>query len=295
MPYLPIWVGSAWQARRTSQCNSCFTKGNSSCRSEKARYLPKIKEDEIQDRSKADSVAKAVAVAQTLWFGIQAAHRVSKGLDVTKLEITTFGHVVLNIFIYFFWWNKPLNVRFPINVYPKKSEDKQEPSSEASSNQNNSGQETESQTPLRPSLPFRVKIATLLDEPDRFWGSFVVLLVVLLGFAMSALFGGIHCLAWNSPFPTDVERILWRVCAPIVTAAPALGVLTAVGGAITDDLTGTLATTLDSTFMWLEVIFVLAYSLARICLLVLSLTSLRALPYNAYQNPPWTLFFPHIS
>jgi len=75
---------------------------------------------EIQDRGKADAVAKAIAIIQTLWFAVQAAHRVSQGLVVTELELTTLGHVVLNILIYWCWWNKPLNLQFPVEVSTKK-------------------------------------------------------------------------------------------------------------------------------------------------------------------------------
>ena len=54
---------------------------------------------EIQDRGKGDNVAKAITIIQTVWFAIQAAHRVSQGLLVTELELTTLAHVVLNIFL----------------------------------------------------------------------------------------------------------------------------------------------------------------------------------------------------
>jgi hypothetical protein len=142
--------------------------------------IPTIQEDEIQDRSKGDSVAKVIVVIQTLWFGIQAAHRVSTGFDVTKLEITTIGHVILNIFVLFFWWNKPLNVRFPIGIYlKKKSKGVQAPSLGEIDAPNEdlsrtTGQELESQIPLRPSLPFRVRTAALRYKSDGLSQSFLV-------------------------------------------------------------------------------------------------------------------------
>ena len=37
---------------------------------------------------------------------------------ITELEFTTPAHTILNIFVYAFWWNKPVNVRFPLDVYP---------------------------------------------------------------------------------------------------------------------------------------------------------------------------------
>jgi hypothetical protein len=242
--------------------------------------LPKVKMDEIQHRSKADNIVKTVAVIQTLWFGMQAADRVSRGLDITKLEIITLGHVVINIFVYFFWWNKPSSVRFPIEVYRAKREDKQAPQSGASNNKglmNKTGQGLESQMLFRPSLPFRVRIATLLGNYERRSENFLRLRVLFLFlFTMSALSGAIYCLAWNSPFPTDTQRLLWRVCALIVTAAPALGILTGLGRdgcGLWESAGGWISISLES-------LLVLSYFFARIYLLVISLTSDRALPYN---------------
>ncbi|KAF5367916.1 hypothetical protein D9758_004438 [Tetrapyrgos nigripes] len=39
---------------------------------------------------------------------------------------------------------------------------------------------------------------------------------------LAALFGGIHCIAWNFDFPTRKERILWRVASIVGTAGPVL-------------------------------------------------------------------------
>src|SRR6266478_3952999 len=115
---------------------------------------------DIQDRGKGDGLAKAITIIQTLWFAIQAAHRVSQGLTVTELELTTLGHVVLNIFIHWCWWNKPLNLRFPVDVYAKKREE----STEQSSNEPNA-MELESQRPASPRiLPIRVRIGAYLNR-----------------------------------------------------------------------------------------------------------------------------------
>ncbi|KAF8625837.1 hypothetical protein AX15_005164 [Amanita polypyramis BW_CC] len=87
--------------------------------------IPKISIEEIQDRSKGDGIAKAIVVVQTLWFALQVINRAGHQLPVTKLELTTLAHVSLNIIIYWCWWNKPLNVRFSIDVYPKTPVEKE--------------------------------------------------------------------------------------------------------------------------------------------------------------------------
>ena len=78
--------------------------------------LPAITEKEIQDRSKGDGLSKVLAVGQTSWYILQVIARHFEGLVVTKIELITTALAVLNIVIYFLWWNKPLDVRCSIPV-----------------------------------------------------------------------------------------------------------------------------------------------------------------------------------
>jgi hypothetical protein len=96
--------------------------------------------------------------------------------------------------------------------------------------------------------------------------------LVILG-----LFGTIHCLGWNSHFPSDVEQIYWRVAALTVTAAP-------VVFNFVPSMTGVLG-------LW---ILGCLYICARISLLTLAFLALRDLPLTAYQTPSWTNFIPHL-
>ena len=79
-------------------------------------HILKIPVEEINDKSKADFVAKTVAIIQTLWFVLQVINRAIQGLTMTELEFTMLAHMVLNFFIYWCWWNKPVNVCFPFEA-----------------------------------------------------------------------------------------------------------------------------------------------------------------------------------
>ncbi|KAF9007180.1 hypothetical protein BDQ17DRAFT_1222892, partial [Cyathus striatus] len=72
---------------------------------------PSISQKEIEDRSKGDFLAKGVALVQTTWFTVQCIARGVQRIPVTKLELVTLSFSVLNLIMYFFWWNKPLDVR----------------------------------------------------------------------------------------------------------------------------------------------------------------------------------------
>ncbi|KAK2463897.1 hypothetical protein APHAL10511_004069 [Amanita phalloides] len=83
---------------------------------------PDIAVEDILDKSKADGIAKAIVLIQTLWFALQVLNRLVQHLPVTELEITTLAHVTINVFTYWCWWNKPLDVKRPIDIYPRNDE-----------------------------------------------------------------------------------------------------------------------------------------------------------------------------
>ena len=163
--------------------------------------------NQIQDRGKGDNIAKTITIIQTLWFAVQAAHRVSQNFIVTELELTVLAHVTLNIFIYWCWWNKPLNLGFPVEVYVKKSEGT---GREADGSRAPADAESQTSTP-RPRLSFRVNLgAFLVDEVNAWYVRPGGAAVLVFGTAMiGGTFGAIHCLAWNSTFPSHVEQTLW--------------------------------------------------------------------------------------
>ncbi|KAF8649493.1 hypothetical protein AX16_005762 [Volvariella volvacea WC 439] len=76
--------------------------------------LPVIRKKEIEDRSKGDVLSKTLGVLQISWFVAQCIARRVEGLVLTELELVTLGFAVLNVVTYALWWDKPLNVGYPI-------------------------------------------------------------------------------------------------------------------------------------------------------------------------------------
>ena len=62
--------------------------------------FPTITEEEIEDRSKADSLAKGIAVSQTTWFIAQCISRKAQGLITTEIELITLAFAALNVFCF---------------------------------------------------------------------------------------------------------------------------------------------------------------------------------------------------
>jgi hypothetical protein len=67
----------------------------------------------IQDKSKADTLAKGLVCFQVLWIVGQAIERKVAGYPITLLEVHTIVHVVCAVVMYGLWIRKPLNVQDP--------------------------------------------------------------------------------------------------------------------------------------------------------------------------------------
>ena len=125
-------------------------------------------------------------------------------------------------------------------------------------------------------------------------------------------YGGIHLSAWNFEFPTEVERLLWKIAA-ICTMA---GMPASIAVCSTLAMMGIIAMILESEEsklgrarvgwpfempMWfvfgLGLLYAglagLLYVLSRIFLVVESLISLRHVPIGAYAAIPWVQDIPH--
>ncbi|KAF8659476.1 hypothetical protein AX16_001843 [Volvariella volvacea WC 439] len=82
--------------------------------SDEVTKIPIIRKKEIQDRGKGDLLSKAIVVLQTSWFVVQCIARRVEGLLLTELELVTLAFAALNVMTYILWWDKPLNIEYPI-------------------------------------------------------------------------------------------------------------------------------------------------------------------------------------
>jgi hypothetical protein len=78
---------------------------------------PTITKEEIADRSKGDYLSKTIVLFQTTWFVGQCIARGAYGLALTELELVTVAFASLTGVIYYFWWDKPLDVHCSIPVH----------------------------------------------------------------------------------------------------------------------------------------------------------------------------------
>ncbi|KAF8659469.1 hypothetical protein AX16_001836 [Volvariella volvacea WC 439] len=93
---------------------TAIIKGLKSYTNRSIENLPAIRKKEIQDRGKGDILAKTIVILQTLWFVAQCIARRVENLVLTELELVTLAFAALNVVTYILWWDKPLNIEYPI-------------------------------------------------------------------------------------------------------------------------------------------------------------------------------------
>jgi hypothetical protein len=162
---------------------------------------------DIEDKSKADWLLKAIAVTQITWLIMNVWARAVTHLPVTQLEIATVAFSLMAIATYASCWWKPKDVGQPTLLTRL-------PGSMAADNKRCF------QSFFRRLLvPSESEyLIQDLDRPrihnDTIWmeGKPPMPQVMLVLMALSSIaFGGLHFLAWNFEFPSEAELVLWRV------------------------------------------------------------------------------------
>ncbi|KAJ0413035.1 hypothetical protein BJY00DRAFT_320201 [Aspergillus carlsbadensis] len=277
----------------------------------------------IEDKGKADNIAKVLVSIQILWMCVQCLGRQIAGLPVTILE----GHILIQIIVaiigHVFWWRKPLDVAQPIRL----------PLGEAwlDAEHRLSGSDT-GDACRDPWVIMESKRGGMLRTFFRaaYDGTAIrtnwlraLMIIIAIGN------GGLHALAWNSHFPTHTERLLWRISCVLVGSIPSIElfaiwslsielslVRAILKMAIHDgDDTGKvfshelrkLAMEAEGSFSWPRhvprwvrlligwaiIFLILVYCLCILYLSVESFLSVRSLRKGSYATVEWADFIPH--
>ncbi|KZP18113.1 hypothetical protein FIBSPDRAFT_829621 [Athelia psychrophila] len=240
----------------------------------------------IKGRGKRDAFSKTVTILQTLWFVMQCIARAIQHLPITNLEIATLAYTTISVAMYRFWLNKPVNVSLPIkleNIVERKLQPK------------------DSQWFIARTILFTaggiqddaVDVSQLRQVPTLYSGKPTgkqVILADIIALAVGAIFGAVHCIAWSFVFPSQAEKLLWRISAVTTVAVPPFCVAVYVFQAILNYLIRMLL----GVSVILTYFGILLYLVARAILLVLTFTTLRDLPPAAYETIHWMSFIPHV-
>jgi len=287
--------------------------------------LTDITEEYILDRAASSSLSKALLIVQVAWFCTNCASRLSQGLPLSLLEVSTAAHASCTLLTYFVWWSKPVNVAAPTLMREKEAREvyallkcsdgeydealemarkRAAGGSSALTGHHESAKVALAANALHHLLPTAEKPPT----QHRFRTSDKVLLPGRLTnkssneiFTMSIttaispmLYGLVHFLAWNDNFPTPLERVFWRASSFVVTCSGFAGVFVFWPSVMLDDFLRSLR--LDRLMFYMSFFVIPAiHMLASGFLIVESFRQLCFLDSTAYQLPSWSNYWPHLS
>ncbi|KAF7370052.1 hypothetical protein MSAN_00635200 [Mycena sanguinolenta] len=267
------------------------------CGFELQETIRSLNEEEIMDKSKGDAFSKGVALLQGLWFTVQCLARVHQHLAITQLEIATLAFAIVNIFIWLLWWNKPLDVQWPIVLGP---------STLSHSQAIIHVQFSRSDRFVGSIFGFDIDEYGLLSSTSMpsFWSlplseSHQIGVFGITTF-VGTVFGAIHCTAWNTIFPSAVEMWIWRSSSSAIAAIPgliSLGPLLAMVYNMSDPnsfYATKLGSVVATTSKIMTRVGIPIYVAARLILIILPLADLRSLPASALVDVNWSMCIPHI-
>lgn len=239
----------------------------------------------VDEKSKEDWFVKLVACCQAFYFGLQCVGRLGTGLPITTLEISTAVFAVYALVVYAFWWNKPVDVAMPIILTISQQAfdrvvhlyEPSTPNSYWEKYKYGGNERIIDITKLR-RVPNDL---SMTNGTNHNLSAYPTLLSALI-------FAGLHCLAWNLYFPTQQERLIWRISCIVMVVVPLISLILSMMGLHCKRLMKTLR------YYIIIVIAVVFYSIARFYLIFGGFIYLRAAPVACYEGVDWVGFIPHI-
>jgi hypothetical protein len=290
--------------------------------------FPTITKREVWDRSKQDTFTKVITAFQVGYLVIQCSARAAQRLSITTLELNALAIVVCSLMTSFVWLHKPADVSSPVHIYTTNTIS------------NMIGNMDWDLTPLDhvdPNGPaYSVNVQPFMGMPvipperpiqripnDRFPTDPYGVQEYFLCFA-TLLFTAIHVAGWNFDFPSNTERLLWRISSLLlfgITVAfwffDTIASWTRLGrwktiylyivnreGLVKHRRNMTRKQTLQPkrkmsqlplTWEFATITpMAFIYGLARLYLIAEAFAELRNINASAYVNVEWTNFIPHV-
>jgi hypothetical protein len=264
--------------------------------------LPYITVEEIKDKSKSDSLVRAITVVQIIWIVIKIIARAVRSLAISQLEVSVVAFATCAIIIYGINWEKPKGVQVPITIisYPGPfPEDTME-----IVERDRNGAETFlagvifiaeslftclSDVDSTEKWPLGKPIPNVYNR-DAPWVTYFSQNDFFGLFLGTTVFGAVHIAAWNFAFPTPVESLLWKIAAILCTMMGLVFVGFTFLLRFIDELFGCISDLFSLFFGLIPV----SYVVCRLFLVVEVFRCLCFLPPSAYIAT-WATNVPHVA
>ncbi|OCL06695.1 hypothetical protein AOQ84DRAFT_410365 [Glonium stellatum] len=246
-----------------------------------------LNEKDIEDKSKADWFVKSIAVIQISWLLLSVIVRAVRKLPISQLEICTSAFAILAIATYFANWSKPKDVgaavRFRIAADTYQCEAQKYHGEPFFLRQ------------IKPSETLASVVGCRIENDFVRIDGWLPTMAIAMAIS-TAVFGGLHCLAWNFEFPTEAELGIWMVASVLSATIPTFALLlniTFVTGIHRDKLESAISPR-DRASRLITIVGGLFYAVIRMLLLVLTFCAFRSVPEGLFIGT-WTRFLPSIS
>ncbi|KAJ5709606.1 hypothetical protein N7493_009897 [Penicillium malachiteum] len=275
-----------------------------------------FRDRDVEDRAKSDSFAKAFTLLQSTWFLCNCIGRWAYSLPISPIELATVAYVGCGVLTYAAWWYKPKDMTTPITIYLRfdrknlpaqvcnLTEQRQKGWVHLRARVKEEREVYDATTPPSDDEPDEPGN----DQPDDYAPFEKPLDGILLSIACTSaalIYCAIHVAAWNFEFPTKAEQIIWRVLSLI--AVGTVFIFSALQSL--EEYTSFLKSkNMLPSFMtdydrkggrvlvvrpYVVILCFFMYIPARLWMMGLVFSSLRALPAATYTTVDWLTAIPH--
>ncbi|KAF2092472.1 hypothetical protein NA57DRAFT_50221 [Rhizodiscina lignyota] len=185
------------------------------------QYPSHLTLDVIKDKNKRDGLSRLlyriISSVQMFWFTLNTIARPTQRLAVTTLELTTLGYIFCALGTLCFWRNKPMDILYPVTLQCESELKK------IVSEFPGASLEEYHLTPLEcisrkewigsqlwvyyVNILRRMRVVIIRPRVKPVLTRPMVFLMLLLSFSYT----GIFVAGWNLYYPSNVERLLWRI------------------------------------------------------------------------------------
>jgi len=150
---------------------------------------------------------------------------------------------------------------------------------------------TENVRPAPTELPDR---APLQHRAYNLMEIFDDLSTLYVSILTGLFYGGLHLTAWNAPFPTHTQMLLWRLSGLTLVASGFIYIGISVTFVYFEEKDSFTAEIINFLSTLLFGLFLLFYVFCRFYIVVESFITVAYLPDSVFHVPAWSRYFPHI-
>jgi hypothetical protein len=260
--------------------------------------LPMIHEQDLDDQNKGDALVKALAVVQSCWLIVQLLVRHVRHLPSSQLELVAGCYTCCSIFPYLLYWFKPKDVLTPRYIAAARH-----PTAEEIIQVAREGPTTFFHYRRGYWMPNNgVHRVQCSENESHDTGLTYSRIIFMVGSATgSVIFGGLHLFAWNFTFPTNIEKLLWRIASLLFVSLPlfVIGITVVVNTlrknkARSSSQPRSLQKNSLIEIQMVLMFFIISYTLTRLFIIAEVIRSLFYLPPMVFAST-WASSVPHVA